>query len=161
MKEIKQNQTVSNQSNYEQKVEELEKKLEDLTNQLKRTLADYSNLEKRINNEKEEFKKFSNLNLLLKILLVYDGLEKTAQGVEDQGLKLVMRQFKGILDSEGLNEVFVEEFDPNKHEVIDVVSGDEDKILEVLEKGYVIGDRLVRPAKVRLMRKKEKEVNKE
>lgn len=140
-----------------QKVTALKNKVEEVTNQLKRALADYSNLEKRLINEKEEFVKFANLNLVLKILPILDGLEKAAASLNNEGLNLVLRQFKNVLDSEGVKEVSSEVYDPNKQEAIELVEGEEEGlVVEVVEKGYELNGRVIKPSRVKVMRKEVK-----
>lgn len=117
-----------------------------------RALADYQNLEKRVGREKETFVKFANAVLILKMLPVLDNLERAAEHLKDQGTELVMRQFKEALSSEGVTEIEAEgqPFNPELHEAVEKIAGEEGKVLAVVERGYKLGEKVIRPAKVRV-----------
>jgi molecular chaperone GrpE len=116
-----------------------------------RALADYQNLERRIEREKELLVKLASSVLLIKLLPVLDNLERAQSHLKDSGLEHVVRQFKDALATEGVSEIKAEgEFNPELHEAITDSEGDEGKIVEILEKGYKIGDRVLRPAKVKV-----------
>ena len=117
-----------------------------------RALADYQNLEKRVEREKDGFVKFANVVLVLKMLPVLDNLERASKHLGDPGIELVIKQFKEALALEGVSEIPAEgaEFDPEHHEAIEKIAGAEGQIMEVLEKGYRLGDKVIRPAKVKI-----------
>ena len=121
------------------------KKTIELENQLKRALADYDNLRKRFEKESKNLVKFANEVLLLKILGIVDGLE------------LTLKQFKNVLKSEGLEEITVEigeKFNPEFMEAVEK-QGKGDKVLAIVQKGYRLHDKVVRPARVRVGSKNE------
>lgn len=133
-----------------------DKEIEDIKNRLARTLADYSNLQKRVEEEKKVLVKFANANLLIKFLVVLDSLEEAAKHVQDEGLDLSIRKFKEVLASEGVKEIEAEgkDFDPNLHEAVDLVEGKEDgKVVEVLGKGYAFEDKVLRPVRVKVTKR--------
>lgn len=116
-----------------------------------RALADYQNLEKRIERDKELLIKLASSVLVIKLLPVLDNLERAQAHLQDSGLDHVIRQFKDALATEGVSEIGAEEdFNPEHHEAIAQGEGEEGKVLEVLEKGYKMGDRVLRPAKVKV-----------
>lgn len=128
----------------------------ELEDMLKRTLADYQNLERRIEEERRMLSKLSSLLLIEKLLPILDNLESAQMHINDEGLELVIKQFKEVLSSEGISEIQAEgqTFDPNLHEAIEIQEGQEDnKIVEVINKGYKIDDKVIRPAKVVVVRK--------
>ena len=136
-----------------------EKELEE---QLKRALADYANLQRRVDEEKSQIADHLKSVILIKILPVLDNLEAAFKAIGEeisapsrQGLELSIREFKKILTEEGVEEIDVSgEFDPRLHEPVEVVFGKSDgKVVEVLEKGYRIGERILRPAKVKVEKK--------
>ena len=89
-------------------------------------------------------------------------LTKEASAGSVQGLDISINQFKKILQDWGVEEVKTEgEFDPQIHEAIEIIEGEEDnKITQVLEKGYRLGDKILRPAKVKVAKRKvESETN--
>jgi molecular chaperone GrpE len=133
---------------------ELKKKIEELDDRYKRTLADYQNLEKRIIQEKADFTKFARASLLEKLLPVLDSLGKCCLHLKDKGLNLVLDQFRAILKSEGLGEIeaFNKPFDPKLMEVVEVVPGPQNMVVEEILKGYTLGNRVLRSAKVRVGR---------
>jgi molecular chaperone GrpE len=131
-----------------------EKKYEDL---YKRALADYQNLEKRIGGEKEEFVKFANAELILQILPGLDSLEKAEKHLQDEGLSLAVKQLKDGLAKVGLEEISVLglEYNPETMECLATGEGEENKVIEELRKGYLLNGKILRPALVRVGKKKE------
>src|SRR4030042_4393533 len=91
-----------------QELEALKKQVEELTNNWKRAVADYRNLEARMTKEKEEWVKFSNAALLLPLLEVLDDLERAAAHLKDNGLNLVIEKFKRVLKGNGVEELKTE-----------------------------------------------------
>jgi molecular chaperone GrpE len=134
----------------------LDGQVEDLTNRWKRALADYENLEKRINAEKNEFVKFANAKLLLKILPALDTLEKANNHLKDEGLGLAMKQLADGLEAEGLMRIETrgKDFDPQLMECTDTVEGDEGKAIEEVRPGYMLNERVLRVAQVRVGKQK-------
>lgn len=130
--------------------------------QLKRALADYANLQKRTEEEKKAVVKFGNVVLIVKFLDILDHLEEAQKTINSDGLELVIKKFKDILTAEGVSEVPTEglTFDPNQHEGIAVVAGEkEGEIAEVLQKGYMLGDKVLRPSRVKVTSAKQLEEN--
>ena len=107
MKNLKLNKTNQSQQDLSQsdKTKELQKQIDELTNKWKRALADYQNLEKRVNEEKGEFVKFSNALLINKLLTVLDSLEAAEKHLKDQGLTIAINQLRNILKDEGVEEI--------------------------------------------------------
>lgn len=130
-----------------------------LTDLWKRALADYQNLEKRINLEKEEFVKFANSELILKILPGLDSLEKAEEHLKDEGLSLAVKQIKDGLASCGLEEIQAKglDFNPKEMEGVGLGEGEEGKVLDAVRAGYKLEGRVLRPARVIVAGKKKKE----
>ena len=127
-----------------------------LEDSLKRTLADYLNLERRIEEERKQLSKLSSLILIEKLLPILDNLESAQTHLNDEGLQIVIKQFKDVLTSEGLQEIDAQDvqFDPNFHEAVEIKEGEMDnKIVKVLTKGYTIDGKTIRPTKVVVERK--------
>ncbi len=124
----------------------------ELENQLKRALADYANLQKRSEEEKKMAMRFANALLLVKFLDVLDGLEAAAASIDSEGLNLVIKKFKDILEGENVREIPTDgEFNPELHEGIATVEGEKSgEIAEVLQKGYLLSDKVLRPARVKV-----------
>lgn len=135
---------------------ELKKQVDEFKNKYLRAIADYQNLEKRVGDERFELMKMANKNLLIKILPFLDNLEKAELFVNDEGLKISKDHFMQILKEAGLVEMDLmnKDFDPVYAEAIDIVKGKEDnKIVEVLKKGYMLEDKIIRVAQVKVSKK--------
>ena len=138
---------------------DLEKRIEELENQVKRTLADYRNLENRVQNERGEWILKANKSLLLNILPVLDTLmlaDRHNQG-KDQSLNLSVKQFLEILEKEGVTRIGAQgkDFDPNLMEVITTVEGEDGKVIEEIRTGYMLYDKVLRPSQVTVGKKTE------
>ncbi|MEX0622143.1 MAG: nucleotide exchange factor GrpE [Candidatus Woykebacteria bacterium] len=146
------------------KVKKSQKNNNQLEEQLKRALADYANLQRRVEEDKKQMAQYLKGALFIELLPVLDNLEKSAASMgketpvsTKQGLEMSIDQFKKLLAEEGIEEIRAEDkFDPRIHEAVEVVPGKEsDRVIEVVERGYQIGERILRPAKVRVGKRKE------
>lgn len=129
---------------------------EDYKEKYLRALADYHNLEKRIEESRKVLSDNARRDLIVKLLPFLDNLEKAQVFVKDKGLALIKDELFGTLAKEGLEEIHLkgEEFDPYFAEAVDAVPGDEDnKIVEVLQKGYTLHGKVIRPAQVKVSKK--------
>jgi len=133
---------------HEPKNEETE--LSNLENQLKRALADYQNLEKRIAEEKSSWIKIANKDLLLRLLPGLDSLILAEKHTRDEGVKLSIRHFLDILENEGVKqmETVGKAFDPKLMEAIGTGDGESGKVLEEVRAGYILFETVLRPAQV-------------
>ena len=123
-----------------------------------RAQADFINYKRRTEEERVEFNSFANANLVLGILPVLDDLERAIEAMPSritksewgEGIKLVERKFQTILQGMGVIPMISvgEAFDPNIHEALRQSSGPEGIILEEYQKGYMMGAKVLRPAKV-------------
>ena len=140
-------------------IEVLKKQAEDYKNKYLRALADYQNLEKRASQESEHISQTAVKNVLLKLLPFLDNLEKAEMFVKDSGLKMIRDNFYKTLQELGLEEVKIlgSVFDPYIAEAIDTVEGkDDNKVVDILRKGYKFKDKLLRVAQVKVTKKLEK-----
>ena len=145
-------------------VKTLQSEKEDqLKNQLARTLADYDNLRKRCEKEKQEIIKLANLSFFLKLAPAIDNLKKAQKHLNDEGLDNIIKDFSRIILQEGIENVTAETglvFDENFHEAVEIEQT-EDKskvgiISKVLLEGWRIKDGpVIRPAKVVVYKTKE------
>lgn len=144
--------------------DQLEQRVADLENQLKRAVADYRNLESRISQGRSELTSFVGAELIRKLLPVLDHLEVALGGLSEtekqsgwaKGVELAVKEFKGVLTQEGLDEIAADGlFDPSLHEAVDTREGDDNIILEVVRRGYRLNDRVIRPAQVVVGRKEQ------
>jgi len=123
-----------------------------LENQLKRTLADYQNLQKRVAGDQQDFVKFANAVLLTKLLPVLDDLGKTQEHLKNAGLQLTIDKFKSVLQVEGVSEIKLLDtvFDPKTAECAELVPGKKDYIIEIVQTGYTLNGKVLRPARVKV-----------
>lgn len=130
---------------------------QDTEDQLKRALADYRNLERRVEEERKLLTYLTASVVIAKVLPILDDLENAQKHLNDQGLSMVIAKFKDILVAEGISEIAAEgaTFDPNLHEATEVVGGQKDNIVvKVVRKGYKMNDKVLRPAQVVVERQK-------
>lgn len=149
-----------NQKTKAKNEESVNEEAELLKSQLLRTLADYDNLVKRVEREREVLGKVASVGVITKLLPVLDNLENAQVHLGDSGLAICIGEFKRVLSEEGLTEIdpkVGDEFDENTMEAIEVVDGEEDnngstaKISEVVLKGWKFNDgQVVRHAKVKV-----------
>lgn len=134
-----------------------------MENQLKRALADYQNLEKRIEEGRLELSSWASSDLVKRILPVVHNFEQVVQGVNEderksgwfKGVEMSVKQLQEVLKSEGVGEIEADgQFDPSLHEAVDTAEGEHDKILGVVEKGYTLNGKVLQPVKVVVGRKK-------
>ncbi len=161
----------------EKEIAELKKKLEEKEKEIKghhdrllRLAADFENYKKRAAKEKEDWTKFANEDLIRAILPFIDNLERAINhaekvadtGVLIEGVRLTIQQLLQVLNRFGLSsfESVGKPFDPNVHEAMLVVETDEhepNQVVEEFQKGYLLNDRLLRPATVSVSKSPEKE----
>ena len=126
-----------------QQVEEAEQKY-------KRALADYQNLVRRTADEKREWARFSNKELVLKLLPILDTLMLAEKHTKDQAFRLVVQQFLQVLEQEGIRKIKTigEAFNPHTMDAITTLDGEEGKVVEEIRAGFTLGDMVLRPAHV-------------
>ncbi|OGK28705.1 nucleotide exchange factor GrpE [Candidatus Roizmanbacteria bacterium RIFCSPHIGHO2_02_FULL_40_9] len=137
-------------------LKEVKEELEKYKSAYLRALADYQNLEKRTAQVHNEVKKKTVHAMIGRFLDVIDDIEKAEIFVQDDGLKMIKNKLLSILQEVGVTEIELKgkEFDPHFAEAIDVVEGEEDDIIiDVLRKGYVLNGEMLRPAQVRVSKK--------
>jgi molecular chaperone GrpE len=148
------------------KLEAKEKEAAENYDKYLRVLADIENIKKRAAKEKTEAIKYGNEKLIKDILPMLDNLERALKHADNsgdfeafkQGLKLVQDQFTGCLKKHGLERIDCVDktFDPNVHEALFQIESDahgDNKVVDELEKGYLLNGRLLRPAKVSVCKK--------
>ncbi len=156
---------------------ETQDEIKDLKDQLLRTLAENENLRKRTAKEVEQIKKYGHISLLRDFLNVVDNIERAFKSItpENQsnlgvknlsdGIEIVLKEIKSILDKNQIKKIepLHEKFDYNFHQAMFEAPSteyDEGLILEVVQPGYILHDRLIRPAMVGVSKGKIKETDK-
>jgi molecular chaperone GrpE len=126
--------------------------------QWQRSAADFANYKRRVEEERAEQARFANAALVINLLPVYDDLDRAIATVDAhlagltwvQGIEAIYRKFGHLLDAMSVKEIEAEgkEFDPSKHEAVGQSAGPEGQVLHVVQKGYLLGDKVLRPAMV-------------
>jgi molecular chaperone GrpE len=161
--------------NWEQKTAELEAKLAVLNDQYLRKAADFENFRKRMNREKQEISEYANQNLLLDLLPVLDDFERAIKSAETskdfasfyEGITMIEKRFFSELENKWGLKRFDSEgqpFDPNRHEALQMEKAagiSEALVKEDYLKGYLLKERVIRFAKVKVLMPAEEEVEKD
>ncbi len=126
------------------------KQILELQDHLKRALADYQNLEKRHQTQKQTYLQYANQGIINKILPIIDDLERAQNHLQDQGLQMVIEQFHQILTSEDVTPIKTKDqlFNPETMDCIEVVAGPKNQVTKTISQGYFYHDQVIRPAKV-------------
>jgi len=132
------------------KTESNDQKILELQDKLARTLADYSNLEKRNESQRQMFVTIATMSIISKMIGVLDDLYLTQDHLKDDGLKMTIDKFFSVLKSEGLEEIKAEslDFDPSTMECVTTADGEDNKVITVHKRGYTLNGRVIRPAQV-------------
>ena len=143
-----------------------EEKIQELTESIQRLQADFENFKKREEKQREDYKKQANVELISKLFIIIDNIEISLMNSENkeafvEGIKLIFADLFHYLRNCGLYMIKAEgeKFDPNFHEAImkdeETENGDSEWVVtEVFQKGYMFNGRVLRPAKVKIGRKK-------
>lgn len=138
------------------------KEIIELENLLKRVQADFENYRKRTQKEKEEFAKYANTDLILKILPLLDNLNLAIKHIPAEisqnewvsGIRHIKTQLEQIIASEGVQPIHSlgEPYDPHLHEVIEEVPSSKKRgiIVEEVLKGYKLNEKIIRHPKVKV-----------
>ncbi|MBO0452161.1 nucleotide exchange factor GrpE [Candidatus Enterococcus murrayae] len=143
-------------------VEELTKKFNEMEDKFLRARAEIANMSNRNKNEREQLVRYRSQDLGKKLLTSIDNLERAlaTEVTDDQGaslkkgVEMVLESLTVALKEEGITEIKAEgeSFDPNLHQAVQTVPADDDHkadtIVNVLQKGYQLHDRVLRPAMV-------------
>ena len=142
----------------EERLAALEAERDERVNDLKRVAADFENYRKRVARDQESLVARAHERLVTELLPVLDDLERALAAAEEheeakleEGVRLVHRSLRDALTREGLAEIETNgRFDPHVHEALlsQPSEAEEGSVLEVLQKGYRLGDRVIRPARV-------------
>lgn len=165
----------------ENKVSEWEKKAQDYYDQLLRLKADFENFRKRTEKEKTELIKWGRNEAIIKMFPIYDVLisahehlsgvdasKCSPQQVEEvlKGIEMIFKEFSKFFESEGIRSMDLQDkpYDPMKCEIIGIDESSEEKdglVTAVLQRGYMIEDKVLRPAKVKIGKKVQNSPEKE
>jgi molecular chaperone GrpE len=140
-------------------MDEARAEIGDLSERLLRLQADFENFRKRAQREKDEARQFANQNLIEKQLPILDNFEMALAAAKDadpalrDGVQMIYDQLLGILCDSGVETIDAtgQDFDPNLHEAIsqqETTEAEPGTVVEQVQRGYRLHERLVRPARV-------------
>jgi molecular chaperone GrpE len=150
-----------------EKLKEEAGQLKELQDKMLRLQADLENNRKRLEKEKQDFVKFANEGIIVELLNIMDDLERTVNLAETKqedlpaflkGVEMILAHLYDLLKEHGVKRIEAEGkvFDPHFHEALLQVE-DKDKpehtVVEELQKGYLLNDRVIRTAKVKVSKK--------
>ena len=174
---IDEKNSLKNEEDLDNDESDSQDEIKDLKDQLLRTLAENENLRKRTAKEIEQVKKYGHISLLRDFLNVVDNMERAVKSVTSEnksdlgiknlrdGIEIVLKEMKSILDKNQIKKIepLYEKFDYNFHQAMFEAPSteyDEGLILEVVQPGYILHDRLIRPAMVGVSKGKIEEIEK-
>lgn len=148
-------------------IEKLRREIEELKDRNLRQQADIDNYRKQLEKEKEDYRRLCNEKILCELLEVVDNFERAIPELHKkdpkaaEGIDLIYKQLLKIMEKHGLKyiEACGKQFNPYKHEALLSEESDEPEgtILEELQKGYMLHDKVIRHSKVKISKKKNKE----
>nr|WP_246565408.1 nucleotide exchange factor GrpE [Paenibacillus faecis] len=161
--EVLEETAAENSEEGQAELEKLRAEAEEHKQRLLRTQADFDNFRRRTLKEKEELGKYASAKLITELLPVIDNFERALSTTADnadlssyaKGVEMIFRQLEGILKTEGLTamEPVGTPFNPEFHQAIMQVESDEYEegtVVEVVQKGYLLKDKVLRPAMVKV-----------
>jgi len=154
----------------ETKIKSLEKEAKETYDRFLRVSAEFENYKKRSAREMSEFKKFANESLIKELLIVVDNMERAINSSKDEGnsnngliegIDMTLKELLKIFEKFSVKQVesLGKPFDPNFHQAVMQQENDEfphNTVINELQKGYIINERLLRPATVVVSMSKEK-----
>jgi len=153
----------------EAEIKALKKDLDELKDKYLRALADMENLRKRFDRERAEYIQYGLSEFLREALVVLDNLERALKNKDQsdgrsfrEGVEMIYRQFEDVLRKKGVRpiEPVDQKFDPAVQQAVLIEESDkveEPEVAEVLQRGYWIQDRLLRPAMVKVLVPRKRE----
>ena len=139
---------------------EAQAKADQYLDMARRLQADFDNYRKRSQRDNEEFRKYACSSIVSDLLTIVDDLDRALEHAGDEtdfvkGIRGVRANLMKVLESNGLQEIPADgKFDPNLHEALCTVDGDEDDMIaEVFQKGYTLNGKVLRYTKVKVTRK--------
>lgn len=144
-------------------LEQLQQQLEEAQQRLLRAQADFDNFRKRTMKEKEELGNYASMKLITQLLPVVDNFDRAVDAAKNggdvenflKGIDMIYRQFAGVLEAEGLMAMAPvgQPFNPDFHQAIMQVESEEHEegiVVEEIQKGYMLKERVLRPAMVKV-----------
>ncbi len=154
-------ETEENENSHDEKVKGLEEEIKNLSDKVMRQMAEFDNFRKRTTKEKQSSYADGSRHVIEKLLPVVDNFERAFNAEENndsafyQGVEMIFKQLNGVFEELGVKQIPTvgEEFDPNVHFAVakeDNEEFGENTVSEELQKGYIHGDKVIRPAMVKV-----------
>lgn len=141
-------------------LQRLKEELEKSKEQLLRTAAEFDNYKKRTDRERAGIAEYAKCEVIKKLLPIFDNIDRASAADSEsedyiKGIEMIIKQFSGLGESLGIEEIGKagDQFDPNFHEAVMHIEDEafgENVIAEVLQKGYKLGDTVIRAAMVKV-----------
>jgi molecular chaperone GrpE len=151
-------QAAAEEKTLEAQLEEERSKAQSYMANWQRAAADYQNFKRRVEQEREELGRLASAALIINMLPLVDDIERALQNVDTRlagltwvdGIRLIHRKFQALLEMNGVEEIEADgaSFDPTVHEAVMFGEGEDGKVTSVVQKGYKLGGRVLRPAMV-------------
>ncbi|HHH78143.1 MAG TPA: nucleotide exchange factor GrpE [Thermoplasmatales archaeon] len=140
-------------SPYKKRIEELEGELKEKEGKIIRLLADFDNYRKRMEREMSDVAAREREKLVLKFVDIYEGLQSAHENIKDEGLGIVVNQFRKVLGEAGMEEIETvgKKFDYNLHHAVATEESDghdEGVVVKEIRKGYIMNGKVIKPAYV-------------
>ena len=134
-------------------IEELQARIEELEDKNLRMMAEFDNFRRRTNKEKLELMETAGERIFTEMLPLVDDFERAIKATEDEGVKLIYQKFLTFLDKHDVHAIETEgaDFNTDEHEAVTTFAAGEDKkgkVIDCTQKGYKLGDKVIRFAKV-------------
>lgn len=124
-----------------------------------RLAAEFDNYKKRTQKEKKELVDNTKSKTISSVLDIDNDISIAIRSIKNkeakEGLQLILKKLENFLKSQGIESIQTENYDPDVHEVISVIESDEEKIIDVISKGYKINDKVFRHPKIVLGKNNE------
>ena len=148
----------SQEKTLEEQLAEAEEKAQGYLASWQRAAADFQNYKRRNEEERAQLTQLATAAMIINILPLIDDFDRAMVNVDARiagltwmdGIRLIHRKFQNLLDMAGVKEIEADgqSFDPNVHEAVTFGEGEDGKVVAVVQKGYKLGDRVIRPAMV-------------
>ncbi len=159
-----QNQEVETQApDLGQQLEQERKRAEEYLDNWRRSAAEFANYRRRVEKERGEYSQYANAVILAKLLDVMDGFDAAFNAIPEkfrgepwvEGIRLVEQKLARVLETEGVRPIEAQgkEFDPNFHEAMfyESMPGEpEGRVIGEFQRGYMLGERVLRPSRVKV-----------
>ena len=142
----------------EERVEKAEEESKRYLDNWRRAEADLQNFKRRSEQERADSSRYAGASLILNILPIVDDFERAFQSLDSHvaamtwfdGVRLIYRKLLALLESAGVKPIKTEgeTFDPQFHEAVAHAEGEENKVISEVQRGYLLHDRVLRPAMV-------------